>query len=295
MSCEVNKKNLGLSKCNKLPLLPESMITTPQGFAIPAATIALGADAIKTYLQDALLDVASDRIYIWPHFDTFENISEDAVYEDGPLTYTPVRDGNYRFRFGIAQSLCLHKAMYTHRAKTGRVFLIDIEGNLIGTELSNGDFAGLSIQVLNTEKLILSDGSVATKSPVVVALKNNRELDANGSMISIADFVGELYRIIDVDVKVVTITDAGDIDVSVIQECDGTPVSGLVTADFVYLNAAGAAVVITSATENANIPGQYKLTQAGDLFVDGTVNIKAPATLTIKAYESTGAAAVNIP
>lgn len=293
--CNVVKKNLGPSKCNKLPSMPKSMITTPVGFAIPKATLDLGDAAIKTYLNDALLSGEATRIYYWPKFATFENISEEPVYEDGPLRYSPVRDGNYRFRFGIVQNICLHKAMYTHRASSGRVLIIDTENQLFGTELSTGDMAGFNIEVLHTEKFIFNDGSVSTKSPILLALADNKEVDRSGLLLDVNAFINELYRIVDVEVEVVTVTDAGDIDVSVTAECDGTPISGLVVADFVFLNAAGVAVAITAAVENANIPGQYKLTQAGDLFVDGTVDIDPPATLSVKAYESIAPAAVSIP
>jgi|SRR5688572_3155823 len=295
MACTVEQKqNLGLSDCNEFPDLMNGGIETDSDFVIPAATLASGAAAVLAYLQAALLSTTA-RIYYWPPFASFENISEEAVYQDSPLRYRRVRDGNYRFRFGISENLCLHKAMYTHRRTNGRWFPTFQSGYLMGTSLSNGDMAGFSIAMLNTEKLKFNDGSVASESPIVVALANNIELDKNGAMFDASTFISELYRIVDVNVTVVTITDAGDIDVLVATDCDETGVSGLLVADFTYLNAAGVAVTISTAVESSTVPGQYKLTQASDLFVDGTVNIRSAALLTVKAYESTGAAAVNIP
>jgi len=296
MACTTeDKKNLGLSNCNEFPDLMNGGIETNSDFVIPAATLASGAAAVLAYLQAALLDPIADRIYYWPPFASFENISEEAVYQDTPLRYRRVRDGNYRFRFGISENICLHKAMYTHRRTSGRWFPTFQSGYIMGTELSNGDMAGFSIAMLNTEKLKFNDGSVASESPIVVALANNIELDKNGVMFDASSFITELYRIVDVNVTVVTITDAGDIDVLVSTDCDSTGVSGLVLADFIYLNASGVAVTISTATESSTVPGQYKLTQVGDLFVDGTVNIRATDLLTVKAYESLGAATVNIP
>lgn len=204
MACTVeDKKNLGLSNCNEFPGLLSGMIETNVDFAIPAATLASGAAAVQTYLQDALLDPIADRIYYWPPFASFEDVSEEAVYQDTPLRYRKVRDGNYRFRFGISENMCLHKAMFTHRRNSGRVFLVDQDGNLIGTELSNGDFAGFSIALLNTEKLKFNDGSVASESPILVALSNNIELDKNGEMFDASSFINELYRIVDVELTIV--------------------------------------------------------------------------------------------
>jgi hypothetical protein len=294
MSCVMQrKKNFGPSNCPQFPQLPSGMITTPDDWSVPAAT-ANDQALFLAYLQAAILDPASSRIYYWPDFDTFENASSEQQYEDGPLSILPTNDGNYRFRFGIAQSLCMHKAMFTHRANKGRVIILDKENQFNMTELADGSFAGFKIQLLHTEKLIINDGSVATKSPIFVALRNNKEWDKSGVIVTL-DTLTELYRIMDVDVTVALITDAGDIDVDVKTECDQTPVSGLVTADFVYKNAAGVAVVITAATESSVTPGRYKLTQAGDLFVDGTVDLKAPDVLSIQAYESVGPATVNIP
>lgn len=294
MECDVVKKNLGLSRCNKLPKLPNGMIETPGNFVIPAATIASGPAAILTYLQSSLLAVEANRSYYWPPFDSYEDISEAAVYQDGPLSYRQVRDGNYRFRFGITQNMCLHKAMFTHRATSGRVILIDVENQLIGTELSNGDFAGLSIQMLNTEKLKFSDGSVATESPIVVALRNNKELDKNGAILDGTDIIGELYRIVDVELALVGDNTATLMTVDVSAICDGTAISGLVTADFLLVdNDDGATHAITSATESTTVPGRYAI--VGVAFEASTLTLKAPSVLSVKAYESLAAIAIPAP
>src|SRR5690606_23372110 len=171
MDCNVVKKNLGLVTCNKLPQLIRGMITTPNTFSLTEAQALVAAN-----WQNALIAEASERAHYWPPFINFENISEEAVYEDLPLGYLAVRDGNYRFRFGIKQNLCIHKAMFTHRSNQGRAFLYDTENQLIGTMDSNGNIRGLSIQLLHTEKMIFSDGSVSTKSPIVLALLDNKEL-----------------------------------------------------------------------------------------------------------------------
>ncbi len=297
MACEIETPaNLGLSQCNEFPKLLAGMIETPQGFVIPAATLASGTAAVLAYIQAALLVSTNARIFNWPGWSRVpEDNSEEEVYEDSALKIRAVRKGNYRWRFFVSENLCIHKAMQSHKRTSGRVFLIDVDGSIIGTKLSNGDFAGLSLALLNPEKLRFATESEVSVSPVYVALSSPIEFDKSGFMFDASTFVNELYRIVDVDVTVVTITDAGDIDVAVASTCDGTPISGLVVADFTYLNASGVAVTITTATESASIPGQYKLTQTGDLFVDGTVNIKTPSVLTIKAYQSTGAAAVDIP
>ena len=201
MECNVLKKNLGVSLCNKMPEMLIGMITTPNNFVIPAATLA-DPVLLLEFLNEATLAPAAERIYLWPDFKSFENISTEAVYEDTPLSYIPVRDGQYRFRFGIRENLCLHKAMYTHRSNTGRAIFIDSENQLLLTETSEGDAMGIKMQLLHTEKLLFNDGSVATKSPILVALQNNKEIDKSGILVSF-DNVGELNRIVDAKLTVI--------------------------------------------------------------------------------------------
>lgn len=286
MECNVERKNLGLSKCNKLPALIRGMITTSMNFKMPKADL---QDA--TAWQDALVASGDGRIYLWPPFVGFENASEEAVYEDTPLAMLKVRDGKYAFRFFVSENLCLHKAMYTHNGK-GRVFFIDVEGQIIGTEDSNGDMRGFTASLINTEKLVLSDGSVSTKTPVFVVLANSKELDKNGGLIDASSFIDTLERVVDVAVEVVGTPSSTEIVVDVEVACDGTPVTGLVTADFRVIDADGDPHAITAATENGT-PGRYTLTGTG--FVDGTVTLADADELTVLAYENPTPATVNVP
>ena len=284
--CEQEKENLG-AKCNDLPSLPACMIETPDNFFIAPDDYATEA-LLLAKLQDAILDVSSKRIYYWPFFDGYEGNNEDTVYEENALADLKVRNGKYRFRVFFAKGLCLHKAMFTHATKGGRVFLYDVDGRLFGTRDSQGNLRGFSISLLNPEKLIISDGSVATKSPVYVVLANSNEADKNGYVIDLPELT-TLNRLTDVTLAVVGTPTATTIVVSVTASCDGTPISGLVTADFVVTTAAGATQVVTAAEGDE---GVYTLT--GTDMVSGFVNLVAPASLSIEAYESTGKQTVTI-
>lgn len=282
--CIVAKENLGLSRCNKFPALIKGIITTPDSFFLSPANAALQAQ-----WQNGIEDVAAERIYLWPWFVGMENISEEAVYEETPLAYLAVRDGNYRFKFHIKENLCIHRAMYTHRANQGRAFLIDTDNNIIGTLNEAGtEFRGFSIQLLNTEKLMFSDGSVSSKSPLVLALKNNKELDKDGYIVTL-DEVNDLVRIVDVTINVTTQT-AESIVAEVTVTCDGSKVNGLLHTDFKLLNSAGAAQSIASRTE---VDGVYTLTPT-TTFVDGTLGLQLAASLTTDPYEATPAT-INVP
>ncbi len=281
----LDKKNLGLSKCAKLPSMIRSMITTPQGFKVTAEQ-AVDPD----FWQDALLDVKNLRIYLWPDFVGFTDNSEAAVYETTPLAVMAVRDGRYNFKFDIKENLCLHKAMFTHRAISGRVFFFDVDNQLLGTTDSDGNFMGFRILLLNTEKLMISNGTVSTKSPVVVVLADNLELDQNGALLD-ASFINSLNRLTDVTLTIVSAA-AAQIVVTVEVTCDGTPVNGLALADFALTETDGDVQAITAVTED---DGTYTLTKGSGAWVDGFLDLVGPAALTIEAYESAGPVTVNIP
>jgi len=277
--CNTEKKGLGVSRCVKLPGLIKSMITTPVGFFFTAAQVA-DEDLFEAALQAAILDTESNRVHVWPNFVMFEDISEAAVYEDTPLAYLAVRDGNYRFRVGVKESMCLHRAMFTHRAVNGRVFLFDGENQLIGTQDAAGNFYGFTIQLLHTEKMKFSDGTVSTKSPILLALGNNKELDEDGAIVA-APFFNTVDRLTDVKLTLVSAIPTKIIVTAEI-ECDGTALNGLVLADFVFLDEAGSPQTITSVTE---VDGTYTLNKSGT-FGNGTLSLEAPDALSIQAYES---------
>lgn len=282
--CIVVKENLGLSKCNKFPQLIKGIITTPDGFFLTPANALL-----QTSWQAALEAVASSRVYLWPWFVSMENLSEEAVYEETPLAYLVVRDGNYRFKFHIKENLCIHRAMYSHRTNQGRAFLIDTDNNIIGTLNDAGtEFKGFSIQLLNTEKLMFSDGAVSSRSPLLLALKNNKEMDKNGSIVTL-DEVNDLVRIVDVTLVVSTQT-AALIVVTATVTCDGTKVNGLTAADFRILNGSGAAQSVLSLTE---VDGVYSILPT-TTFVDGTIGLQLAAALSTDPYEA-ATAIVNVP
>lgn len=280
--CVIVKKNLGISKCNALPALIKGMITTPVGFSLTPTNALL-----KASWQNALLGTASNRIYLWPKFKMFENASEDAVYEETDLSSQKVRDGRYRFKVSVQESLCLHKAMFNHSGNaSAKVFLIDTENQLIGTLNAAGNFVGFDIELLNVEKLKFNDGKVSTKTPIYLVLSDNKELDVNGSIISGSGFVNDLFSIVDVDVTQVGSATTSLIKVTVKATCDGTSVDGLVQADFTVKSAAGVSRTISSVTQATD--GTYSINSSAAFTVGDIVDLVAASALSIPGYESTG-------
>lgn len=273
--CNLVKKPLGLGNCPQMPGYFNGMYTTTNGFKIPAATIAQGNAAVLAYLQAAIL---SKEVYAWPQFFNNENASEETIYQQTPLGKRKVRDGFYEWLINFSDSMCLHKAMYTHRATSGRVIFRDTDGQLVGTENEAGDLYGYSIMMLNTEKMTPNTGTEVAMSPVRIVLNDNLELDRDGSLLTVSG-LGTLNPLTEAKLTVIAAADS-EISVKVTVACDGTPLEGLSDEDFVILDADGEVQTISAGTEDA--PGVYTLTGT---FESGTIDLVEPDELTVQAYE----------
>lgn len=293
LSCDVdNVKNIGVTKCNKLPQQPVQIIETNADFRLTAEQAA-SPSLMKTAFQNAIKAGKASRAYLWPRFTGGENASTEAAYDSTTLSDLLADAGKYAFRFHIAKSLCTHKAMFTHNGTGKRFFILDKEEQLLATEFSDGQFGGLLSSLLNVEKIMWNiDGSTATKTPIYLVLENYKEIDARGALLD-GSFVSELFPLTDVQIVLSDVA-AGTFTATVTQVCDGTPVSGLVAADFTVLTDAGAAQAPTSVTETPAGSGIYVAPRSGN-YTDGTVNLVAASSLSITAYESIGAVDLEIP
>lgn len=276
MECDVKKQNLGLYKCYNLPQMIKGMIWTPDDFRVPV----ISEDDIA-FWQAAIFDPI-DRIFYWPPFVKFELLSTEAVYEDNPLSLLPVLDGQYRYRAHIRQNMCVHRAMYSHRGSGGRIMLIDTKNNILGTRDANGEFMGVQLAMLHTEKLALNSGTTATTSPIFVVLEDSEEIDQFGDMIS-GRVLKSIIRIVDVEMKKIAAA-AGQITVDVKVKCDGTPVVGLIAADFIVQDPDGTVHAITSVTPDPLIAGRYAIAGAGFL-TNSTVTLRTADQLSLDGYE----------
>lgn len=285
LSCTLGQKNIGVSACKKLPQLPAGVITTPMDWSVTPAEM----DDLVTKFQDALLAEKRNRIYYWPDPFNVENISEEAVYQETSFGTRSPRDGRYKFKFFYTENLEMHKAMYSHKNYSGRAIVIDNEGKVFGTVLANGNFAGLSIDMLNVEKIVFNTGSEVSMTPMYLSILKNRELDVNGGQIDGSTFLNSLVRLTTVNLTVESATST-EIVAKVESSLDLVPVLGLTLADFVLLDSSGSAQSITTVTDNDD--GTYTL--GGTAFTSGTLNLVAASALSIKGYEAKEAAEVTI-
>lgn len=290
--CNQVKLNMGPSQCNKLPGRLVSHLSTPENFSIPLATMKLGAAAVLAYINAATLASQATRAFKFPDYVSFENISKEAAYEDTVYTYTDVDPGQARMRVAIRENICTHKALYTHKAYSGRTIFFDHLGQIFGTEKSDKSLAGFRINLLNPEPWIWNDGTVASKSPMIISLKSQLEINGKGLLYDFEGLDGEIYRIIDLEIEQQLGTTASKVKIRVTSECDGTGIEGLLSTDFIFKKSSdGSTQTIATRDDLGN--GYYDLN--GTAFVDGPLTMKPASTLSIKPYELLETFIVDIP
>lgn len=294
------KRNIGSnSKLNKLPKLFKYIIVVPDSFELEAADYA-DATALLDALQAAIKEAIDDRAYLFPPIVKYEDLSEEVTYDSNPLSVNDVYDGQYRARLHFSKNMFTVRDLASHYYKNeGRAIMVDLENKILLTEKSNGKLTGASISLLKPEKTDFSDGSTDTTSPMYLCLSDPADWGIRGRLLDGSSVIRELDPLVDV---AITLTDgdafaAAGFQVDVKVESDGTPVSGLLLADFKMYAADGVTLqTIDTAAEDANIPGRYNLIP-DTVFVDGSVTLRAASALTVSAYENPSrlALAVDIP
>lgn len=279
-TCTVKKIPISRSQCALLPSLAAGMLTLPPDFTATEANV-----VDPTFWQNLLGVLGNTRITLWPDFFNFENKSEEAVYAQNALSTKNVRPGRYQFMPYISKDLCTHKAIHSHAAGSGQIAIIDVEDNLwLWLSPDDGLYRGLTLQMLNPEKLKLNDGSNPTTTPIYIVLANSNQLDKHGVIID-GGFVSTLIPLSEAKMEQVTAA-AMTIVLDLMADCDNTPIQGLLAADFKFTTAAGANVVIATATESSTIPGRYTITTVGAFVTLGSVFLRAPNLLTTELYEA---------
>jgi len=278
LSCLKTQKNIGTSSCKKLPQLLKGMITTSADFSIAEDDV----NTLANWQDGIFATYKRNRIFYWPVAVNLENLNEESVYEETPLSTMNVRDGRYRFRASFQENLELHKSMFTHKNFQGRIFLIDIENKVVGTRREDGSFAGFTLDLLNPEKMTFNDGSIVSKSMVYISLQDNLELDKFGRQIE-GGFLRGLQRLTDASLTIVGTPSSTEIVVKVTNALDNEPVLGLNDGDFVLTDGAGTAQTISSVVESTLVEGQYTL--SGTALVSGILDLASPDTISVKGFE----------
>jgi hypothetical protein len=244
-----------------------------------------------------LTDIQKKEVY--PFFQIHE--TEDLSTEDGTfsgangLVVIPTSKGKWMAKFHFQIPAYNLTRLYSFDGASGRMYLADSQGHVMGTTEDNTKFRGFEIRriMVSKPKLALTKDEVVT---VAVSVEFSK-IDEYTKELAIVDcdFIDSLEGLQNVDVTYVS-TNAGETEttITVTRECDSTGVSGLVAADFTLLSDGGDVIAITSVTESATVAGTYVVVTAALADDDYLINIVAPSIATTQGYESTGSATFTI-
>lgn len=280
LDCITSEANVGASACKKFPQALAGFIKTPANFTITMVNALVAAN-----WQAAIAAAPGVRIHLFPIAHAFENVSEEAVRASSNLgKEVQVRPGQYRFRISFRENLEVHKRMYSHLASGGRVFLIDLQGKLIGTSTDGGTtLKGFLLDNFAPEKIAFGTGDDVSTSPIYFSLAENTELDLQGQQIEFAAIKNSLIALTDVVLAQVGSGSATEFTFSVKSMLDNVGIVGLVQADFTF-------TAMSGLTDNGD--GTY--TVAGSGMASGNLTMDDPADLSIKGYEASNVLSVAI-
>ena len=286
MALATVRRNLGKTKQNVNVGLIKGAIVTPEGFSLSASN-----KLLKAQWQTALFDTVANRIHLLPKFNEMTDESEKIIIYDTDLGSQFVRFGRRKFDVSVTKSFYLHQAIQTYSGAVAKIILIDTNNKFWGVVDSAGNFSGFTIELFQSESLIMNSGKEPSLSKIKIALSDSLELDVQGGYVDAGAFYNQLKELVDVNVVQSGVVAGTNVKVTVTVDADGSSVDGLanVVPDFLVKSAAGVARVVTAVTQDLSVtPGVYSLTVTA-LTAGDTVNLTTPALLSIPGYESTGA------
>lgn len=286
LACGSNQSNTGDKQCVENFQIIEKFVITSDSFEFATQAAAETLANWTTGINAA----AGSRIYPFPQILEQEDISEETQYQ----TFTTgkqkkIREGKRGYRFLVQVPLCVHQALRTFNGGNWRIILIDSNGRVIGTSPNGAKFKGFKVVTFEVEKMKIPAGDATVSTPIMVMLQDTTEFDDFGASFRPADLTVS-WNALDLDglqdvILTESVTDAcdasgGTIDVST--TCDGVPVTGLVTGDWVLVDDAAGAETVTGCTDNAD--GTYTLTWT--VAADGYIlTLKQPVSMTTKGYD----------
>lgn len=279
--------------CNNQEGIMKKPFLFKKGFAFDTL-----ADALN---QSKWIDAIQNKDIIpLPSIINRESANEGAVYEQTPYGSLPVRDGRWETKILIASNSDLHKRLRTLKSSGEYSFCYAFASGLIKVYQPVGTtkVKAFSTQIVNPEYQTPNDGSVGSKTPIHITLKNPTEHEDNAIILAPDWDPEDLDALMDTTITVVSsINTKVVVDVALTHINNkvqtSNPVNGLVVGDFQFLKASdGTVQTITTITADPIVQGRYALNGTG--FVTGPVSFKAPSVMATKGYESVAAVTATI-
>jgi len=244
--------------------------------------------------QDA---IDEEEIFPLPYVYENEDMSEESVMQDfAGGDSLKVRDGNYAEKMKLFLSVADMRKLQTYKNKTWRMFVIDENGNILGTSPDGTVFKGFELTTFDVDKMNLTVGDVKRMVPIYYKQREVSEWLSKGVALRPLKLTTDSWDPRDIDgLTDVEITVSSAIATKVVVSLEaylkGVALTGFdQPSDWVLLTAAGAAQTISTVTDNED--GTYDLNGTG--LETGTINLAEPEDLSLDGYKSTGAQTVTI-
>lgn len=284
LNCKTGRKNTGIQDlCDDISAI-QSFILMPRGFTADVVDI---RDVV--FWNTLVQETPSKRVYPFPQIFSMTDNSEDTVFEEGALGNLFVRDGKIQLQFMIGSSRYKHEAMKSHTRGMYDVILIDKDGRGQAIRTSDDKVAGIPLQQFVVERLQINDGTgAATKTLITMIFADAEGWQKMPYVITGSEWLKSLTGLIDIDLSVSNPTTSGLTLTAKVHKA-GDPFNADVD-DIVILNSSGVSQSITSVTSVDGVHTVNATLTAGTY----TINFKAPADMTTKGYESTGAVTFTV-
>lgn len=283
-SCVTAQNNIGESKCTKGKLAnPSQIMKVDENFTFTLAQsndIAFWTAAIKT-----------KQVTLFPKMFSFESAPVEPAYEETTFGAGKTSQGKYGFRLMYNENLEMHKNIFTWDGNLDNVILFDDGGKLMATlvggeqpDPADNTYGGLSPQLFSVENQTIED-AVATKTPLRMLFEDADEWNVNGHIFD-QTFLSQVKSLTSV-----TLTEASPaaiatlINVTIVNNNDGSPRSGLTETDFTYTGG-----TLTGASEPVT-RGLYALVGVG--LTTGDLNLVEPPSSS-QFVESSGLINITI-
>lgn len=284
MGCQLNNLN-PITACNN----PEGMIEKPFLFT-KGTKFDTTADA-QTGASWTTLIQSKDIIPL-PSIKGLEPLNEGSVYEQTPYGTVFVRDGRMEMKVMIDSNSDLHKSLRSLKSAGQYSLGYAFSSGLIKMyqPVGTDEVHPFSLQLVNVEFQTQNDGSVGSKTPVMLTFADPKQHEDYPVVFQPTDFnamdLNALYTVALEIVGTPTATEVVfDAKIKHINKAveSANPVEGLVVADVSFLTTAGAAQTFSGLTESATVPGRY--TGAGTALETGTLGLVASSSMTTEGYE----------
>lgn len=280
--CAANYENTGKCACQYKMGTPAAILLTDKDVEFDALA-AFTEAACQTFIKQGRM---------WPLFEvgeTINNTAEDGVYAlPNGLGSIPLSSAKWDISTMFQEGVYSHNALESFRGFSGRVFIVDANGVVWGTSSDGVKFKGFSVkngQVTNV--MLPTSNSEVERRGLRLIYDNKDEYRRDRAAIEVT-FADTLEGLTNAVISYVSLNEAKTaVTVSVVRECDGSPVLGLAAGDFTLANDEGEAEVISSVTAGS-VNGQYELAVTALGADEYLVDLAAPASATTFGYESTG-------